>query len=478
MPVPQGATAAMPRAGEPPAPAPQRVTPTMIGSSPASGLKRRIEPTATGFDPSGKRALTTHGEFSRGADSRGGHSQGGAMMSHGGGGGGGATVMMLAPSPAGAASLPARATPGTLHCQLDGGEADPFAAAAAAAAAADGNDDAAPAGPVMLEARNAERHCDVVCSAAGTTRWTDRCGDSRATHIAGSSVFAAVFFENGCVQLYTPAGRRAMPPLVLPGRAAFVYAQGGQLVAVTGDCSLVVWELGTPGREAETARVSVAPLLTGPRAPPAPPMVGVRLAKCGSPVAQFADGHAYVFHQGLKCWARVADHSFPRSEFTTRLRLPAAAGGGGGGELHALQVAAARAAVGMGPSALLSGGAPAPRRETGRHLECLLSAAEMMGSQAEYRTWLRAYVRHLAAEGADAQAPLRELCHAMLGPLSARVERGVDGDWAASVAGLEKRVLLRETVLPALAANRACQRLVGEMDELLEVAEKRAGEKR
>ena len=185
----------MPRAGEPPAPAPQRVTPTMIGSSPASGLKRRIEPTATGFDPSGKRALTTHGEFSRGADSRGGHSQGGAMMSHGGGGGGGATVMMLAPSPAGAASLPARATPGTLHCQLDGGEADPFAAAAAAAAAADGNDDAAPAGPVMLEARNAERHCDVVCSAAGTTRWTDRCGDSRATHIAGSSVFAAVFFK-------------------------------------------------------------------------------------------------------------------------------------------------------------------------------------------------------------------------------------------------------------------------------------------
>jgi protein HIRA/HIR1 len=477
MPVPQGATAAMPRAGVPSAPAPQRVTPTMIGSSPASGLKRRIEPTATGFDPSGKRALTSHGEFSRGADSRGGHSQGGAMMPHGGGGGGGATVMMLAPSPAGAASLPARETPGTLHCQLDCGEADPFAAAAAAAAA-DGKDDAIPAGPVMLEARNAERHCDIVCSAAGTTRWTDRCGDSRATHIAGSSAFAAVFFENGCVQLYTPAGRRAMPPLVLPGRAAFVYAKGGQLVAVTGDCSLVVWELGTPGRETETMRVSVAPLLTGPRAPPAPPMVGVRLAKCGSPVAQFADGHAYVFHQGLKCWARVADHSFPRSEFTTRLRLPAAAGGGGGGELHALQVAAARAAVGMGPSALLSGGAPAPRRETGRHLECLLSAAEMMGSQAEYRAWLRAYVRHLAAEGADAQAPLRELCHAMLGPLSARVEGGVDGDWAASVAGLEKRVLLRETVLPALAANRASQRLVGEMDELLEVAEKRAGEKR
>ena len=113
----------------------------------------------------------------------------------------------------------------------------------------------------------------------GSARWTDRCPDARATHIAGSTQFAAVFFENGTVQLYTPAGRRAMPPLVLPGRAAFVSADGGRLVAVTGDCSLVVWELGVPGEEMQTMRESVAPLLTGPRAPPAPPMVGVRLAR-------------------------------------------------------------------------------------------------------------------------------------------------------------------------------------------------------
>ena len=299
-----------------------------------------------------------------------------------------------------------------------------------------------------------------------------------------------------------------MPPLVLPGRAAFVSAAGGQLIAVTGDCSLVVWELGTPGEERQVMRESVAPLLTGPRArdPPAPPMIGVRLAKCGSPVAQFADGHAYAFHPRLQSWARVADHSFPRSEFTTHMRLPAAAGGmGGGGELHALQVAAARAAVGMGPSALLSGGAPAPRRETGRHLECLMASADMLGSQAEYRTWLRAYVRHLAAEGAEdhVQVPLRELCMSLLGPLSGTGGGkggggggGVDeenndsdvaaaadddddskGGWVSEVAGgLKKRTLLREVVLPALAANRASQRLVGEVDELLEVARRRSGD--
>ena len=518
MPIPQDSSGGGGGAGMMPnAQVPQRITPVPIGASPSgplSALKRRIEPTAIGMGGGGsdpKRPMMMMG----GDNSRGSGFPGGNIPS---GGGGGTTVMMLAPSTTGAATLPTRALPTTLHCQLDSGESDPFKAVAAlpsASANGAGPSGSATPGPTMLEARNSERHADIVCSTAGVIRWTDRCAEARVTHIAGSSKFSAVFFENGTVQLYTPAGRRALPPLVLPGRAAFVSAAGGQLIAVTGDCSLVVWELGTPGKERQIMHESVAPLLTGPRfrdpqAPPAQPMIGVRLAKCGSPIAQFADGHAYLFHPGLKSWARVADHSFPRSEFTTSLRLPVGAGRtAGGGELHALQVAAARAAVGMGPSALLSGGGPTPRRETGRHLECLMASADMLGSGAEYRTWLRAYVRHLAAEGGEdqsqTQAPLRELCMALLGPLSggndggdgdgeagaeaeengrssaaekgSDMSRGACVEWESELAGgLKKRALLGEVVLPALAVNRASQRLVGEMDELLEVARKRSGE--
>ena len=485
MPVPQGGTAA---AAPMPVQLPGMPTVFPSASGPAgsphhSALKRRIEPTAmggTGGPGSIEQNKRVSYAIGGGEHSRGGDSRGYPPSEAGGLGGGGPTYLMLAPGSFGGASVPTRPAPVTLHCQLDGGDEDPFAAAAAAAASAEaGAPDAV--GPTMLEARNGERHSDVVCSTAGAVRWTDRCSESRATHIAGTKAFAAVFFENGTVQLYTPAGRRAMPPMVTPGRAAFVSAGGGRLVAVTGDCSLIVWDLGVPGEETQVMRESVAPLLAGPRAPPAPPMVGVRLAKCGSPIAQFADGHAYVFHPKLKSWARVADQSFPRSEFTTRLRLPAAAGGLGQGELHALQVAAARAAVGMGPSALLSGGAPAPRRETGRHLECLLASADMLGSQQEYRAWLRAYARHLAAEGGEghAHAPLREMCTWLLGPLSAGVgdqsEDGENGGWVDTVAGgLKKRALLEEIVLPALATNRASQRLVGEVNELLEEAKKRS----
>ena len=196
--------------------------------------------------------------------------------------------------------------------------------------------------------------------------------------------------------------RKRLRPAVHPGGQARDAAAGASrsrgvrvragwtAVAVTGDCSLVVWELGTPGREAETMR---CPSL---RSSPDPGRA--RAAHGGR-----APRQVRLARRAVRGWARVRfpsgsemlgarrivpsrDRSSPRG-FARR-----AAGGGGGGELHALQVAAARAAVGMGPSALLSGvPRTAPRdRPTP---ECLLSAAEMMGSQAEYRTWLRAYVR-------------------------------------------------------------------------------------
>ena len=503
-----------------------RFAPNSVGPGPSgagSAVKRRIEPTSMGIctgagidgpDPKRMMLMSSPGKHSSGAgDSRGG---GGGYSGGGGSGrghGGGSTTvihMALAPHLAGAAMLPMLPTPPTLHYQLDGGQADPFAAAAALARCDDGASPPA-LGPTMLEVENGERHAYIKCTTAGTEHWTDRCSDSCATHLAGSSKFAAVFYENSTVQLYTPAGRRAMPPLVLPGRAAFISAAGGQLIVVTGDGSLVVWEVGTPGEATLVMRESVAPLLTGPRAPPAPPMIAVRLAVCGSPVAQFADGHAFVFHRGLKSWARVADHSFPRSEFTSSLDFFVAAGGpGGGSELHALQAAARRANVGMGTSALLRGSSVATRGDTGRHLECLMASADMLGSQVEYRTHLRAYVKHLAdgRRTADegAQAPLRELCMSLLGPLSgggsgggghdcdseaasgattigrghghaAAGTRSSGAGWVREVAGgLSKRALLREVVLPVLAVNRACQRLTSEMHDLLEVARGRSGE--
>ena len=123
MPVPQGG-------GPAPAPAARPFAP---GASPLG--KRRLEPTPVGDTSKRVHAAPAGGfggELSRGGDSRGAAPSHGAFAAPGHPQGPPAfvppTLMMLAPIPAGTAPLPAMAPLPTLHCQLDGGESDPFAA--------------------------------------------------------------------------------------------------------------------------------------------------------------------------------------------------------------------------------------------------------------------------------------------------------------------------------------------------------------
>ena len=331
-----------------------------------------------------------------------------------------------------------------------------------------------------------------VCSSGGSARWTDRCPDARATHIAGSTQFAAVFFENGTAQVYTPAVARGCPRWCSPG-ARLRRRRTSPLVAVTGDCSLVVWELGVPGEEMQTMRESVAPLLTGPRAPPAPPMVGVRRARCGSPVAQVPTDtrtrSTRVSRRG-----RASRTTRPCSRAPPGYACPPARARAG----HPASCTRCRwrrraLAVGMLPL----GAAQRRRRRAGAAAPPEAAPGVPPGlrrdrapSTSTARGCAREAVRHLAAEAPDLQGagPAPRACVSLLGALGiysdgrrrgTRRSRagppvGERGRWVSRVAGAEKRTLLREIVLPALAANRASQRLVSEIDELLVVAEKRA----
>jgi protein HIRA/HIR1 len=146
--------------------------------------------------------------------------------------------------------------------------------------------------------------------------------------------------------------------------------------------------------------------------------------------------------------------------------------------MQALQIAAARAAAHLGPAALLQTSGLTARRETGRHLEILVAGAAMLQSADEFKSWLAAYVRHLATECGDdprttfvgAESQLREVCTEFLGPLSASTS--VD-TWASEILGIKKRTLLREVIIPTMAANGSAQRLIAEVVTLLEAAEQR-----
>ena len=73
---------------------------------------------------------------------------------------------------------------------------------------------------------------------------------------------------------------------------------------------------------------------------------------------------------------------------------------------------------------------------------------------------------------AGAEKQLRELCEELLGSISkSDKEMEKDGEHGL-ILGMKRRDLLRDIVIPALASEGLCQRLVTETIELLEAAEK------
>ena len=108
-----------------------------------------------------------------------------------------------------------------------------------------------------------------------------------------------------------------------------------------------------------------------------------------------------------------------------------------------------------------------------------MASTRALRAPAEFTRWLAAYARHLTAD-AD-EAALRELCMELLGPPRRVVAAGEaaaaaaaagkadeEEAWAPTVLGLSKRTLLQQHVLPAIGANRQVQRLLGELNDLLQ----------
>ena len=98
-----------------------------------------------------------------------------------------------------------------------------------------------------------------------------------------------------------------------------------------------------------------------------------------------------------------------------------------------------------------------------------MATARALGSAAEYAAALALYARALAQPGAAADARVRELCSELLGPIDAAA--AADAAWEPKVLGHDKRKLLGETVLPALATNRGLQKLIEEYAEMLRHAD-------
>ncbi|KAJ6739346.1 MEMBER OF THE HIR1 FAMILY OF WD-REPEAT PROTEINS [Salix koriyanagi] len=329
--------------------------------------------------------------------------------------------------------------------------------------------------PISLEARPREhavndivgvgntcmmKETEIVCTRGAETLWSDRIS-GKATVLAGNANFWAVGCEDGCLQVYTKCGRRAMPTMMLGSAATFVDCdECWKLLLVTRKGSLYVWDLFS---RSCLLQDSLASLITSdPNSVKGTiKVISVKLSKSGSPLVVLATRHAFLFDMSLLCWLRVADDCFPASNFATSWNL----GSIQSGELAALQVDVRKfLARKPGWSRVTDDGV-----QTRAHLEAQLESSLALKSPNEYRQCLLSYIRFLAREADESR--LREVCESFLGPPTGMAEStSLDAKtvpWDPCVLAMRKHKLLREDILPAMASNRKVQRLLNEFMDLL-----------
>ncbi|KAF9087927.1 HIR complex subunit [Mortierella sp. GBA35] len=319
----------------------------------------------------------------------------------------------------------------------------------------------------------------VIYSQKGAVIWVDYL-PSPVLLMTGNSQFSAVTCEDGGLYIYSPSGRRLMPCIQLEAAATLLECDSEYLLCLTS-CGLVsTWNVIQ--QVAILSSVSISPLLqpTAHSADAASSSVSITSATVrqnGLPLLTTSAGHGYTYHEGMKVWVKVVDPWFAKSSFFTSDPSRDSFGDFGPfvpqrkGVLAQLQSAAMAGRLEKDVSfaqELLAVDDTVQSAVTLTHLENQIASAQVLGSPAEFKQWLRCYAQRLADESSVAR--VEELCKYLLGPVYLGGEKS---GWQATILGHQKRELLRE-LLPVLSSNRSLQRIVKEYLSGLEMVTKPA----
>ncbi|XP_009414557.2 protein HIRA [Musa acuminata AAA Group] len=332
--------------------------------------------------------------------------------------------------------------------------------------------------PICLEAKPVERsvhdvigvsnsvftkETEISCTKGSETLWSDRISGN-VTVLAGNANFWAVGCEDGCLQIYTKCGRRAIPAMMMGSAAVFVDCdESWKLLLVTRRGLLYVWDLFN---RTCILHESLSSLVTSREDSSAKDagtirIISARFSRSGSPLVVLATRHAFLFDMSLMCWLRIADDCFPASNFSSSFNLSHIQSG----ELGKLQVDVSKFMARKPSWTRVTGDGT----QTRAHLETQLASSLVLKSPNEYCQCLLSYIRFLAREADESR--LREVCESFLGPPTGMADATlVDSKkpaWDPYVLGMKKQKLLREDILPAMASNRKVQRLLNEFMDLL-----------
>lgn len=296
---------------------------------------------------------------------------------------------------------------------------------------------------------------------------------------AGSPEFVAVSTDDGALHVYSPAGRRLMPSLVLDAPCAYLVAEGHYLMAITALGSLTVWDVKRPASLFPPLSVSTLLSSSATADEQYPTIATAGIIGNGAPLLALTSGVTVTYSSLLSSWTKLADgfHS-EASEFWEGRRGKAMTTGRG--VVRAVESAVNDIVVDRKKNApaapttanvivLDSQSTDGGEKKDGEawgdqsdfelalslgHLETRMSAAIALDSPGEYKLALQLYARKIADEGLRNKAD--ELVHELIGPIY--FKPGRSEMWSPTLLTFNKRDLLKE-VLGTFARSRLLAKL-------------------
>ncbi|KDE03708.1 hypothetical protein MVLG_05839 [Microbotryum lychnidis-dioicae p1A1 Lamole] len=325
----------------------------------------------------------------------------------------------------------------------------------------------------------------------------------------GSPLFSAVSLDDKTLVVYSPAGRRLWPVVVLDSPCAFLCAEGKWLMVITAKGTLGVWDV--PRRSVGLEMRSIEALLTsgvdggaaGGKGKTSTTITTAALLPNGTPVVALSSGVTCSFDRALGVWVHVGEKGWKNgSELWGSITEEDEVDGAVGRVETAIREAAAADASNAeqddddeeGKSSIapdsdversskkrkfsptLSGDPSAPQGEqndfglsrTLAHAEARIEASVALDSPEEYSFFMRQYCERLGKAGILGRA--EEVIRSLLGPVYYQSSNS-EIKWDPKVLSFNKRDILREVVLPELGMHETCKKLVEEYGVLLKKIE-------
>jgi WD40 repeat protein len=288
--------------------------------------------------------------------------------------------------------------------------------------------------------------------------------------LAASEKYLLVACKDATFNVFTPAGARKFPPIMLPAALSNIDVDKNMIAAVTETAKFFLWEMKDTGLKAILRNECILSLLQSDDEDEDVTVSKLSFSSSHRPVIVTSAGKAYIYSDDVGTWLKMTDHSNAIMAISS---YPSAPSRKDSDSMSSRSFPLAALSK-LAPSFTPLQDVPSNFRTMANlaHCEAQRISAEYLESGTEYKFWLLATVKHLTKAGSVEK--LREILNSLSGPSkngsAAAASATASATWDPKLLGQDKRSVLKEA-LQIVAGNVELQRLFGEYNDLVEANE-------